>query len=43
MNGWAMLNGAAWVASAVFAVIILLDFLKVEKSRLGKREDRHDG
>jgi len=42
MEKWAVLNWAAWAASALIAALIIVDFIKVEKARLAKR-GREDG
>lgn len=33
MTGWDVLNYGAWVVSAIIAVIIVVDFLNVEKRK----------
>ena len=39
MSIWTFLNGAAWVVSAVLVLIMLGDFIKVERrARADKRE-----
>jgi hypothetical protein len=42
MSGWAVLNWGAWAVSAIIAVIILVDFLRVEKRNKHRAERRHD-
>lgn len=38
MNGWEMLNYGAWGISAIIAVVILIDFIKVEKRKKHRAE-----
>jgi hypothetical protein len=38
MSGWDMLNYGAWGISAIIAVVILIDFLKVEKQKKNRAE-----
>jgi len=33
MTGWDMLNYGAWAVSAIIVVVIVVDFLKVEKRK----------
>lgn len=38
MSAWTMINWGAWAASAVIALVILLDFIGVEKRRKERGE-----
>jgi len=38
MSVWTLLNWGAWVVSAIIAVVILVDFLKVEKRNKHRAE-----
>jgi len=38
MTGWDVLNYGAWAVAAIIAVIILVDFLKVEKRNRNRAE-----
>jgi len=42
MNIWTIINAAAWVLSAVIALILTIDFVKIEKSRTKKGRE-NDG
>jgi len=38
MSVWTVLNCSAWIISAVIAVVLLIDFLKVERERKNQAE-----
>ena len=38
MSGWAILNLSAWVISAIIAVVLIIDFVKIEKRNKHRAE-----
>lgn len=43
MSGWAILNWLAWAGCAVFAVLLTIDFVRVERGRKGSDDEPEGG
>ena len=43
MSGWAILNWLAWAGCAVFAVLLAIDFVRVERGRKGSDDEPGEG
>ncbi len=43
VSGWAIMNWLAWAGCAVFAILLAVDFVRVERRRKGSDDEPREG